>query len=61
MLKNKGNVAAVFAGPLPKKLWTYTVIDGDKTDLRFLDQKNTIAGLKAKGAAKKDASGFVIR
>jgi len=61
VLKNNGNVAAVFSGPLPKELWTYKVIDGDKTDLRFLDPKNTIAGLKAKGAAKKDISGFVIR
>jgi hypothetical protein len=29
--------------------------------LRFLDPKGVIAGLKAKGKAKKDYSGFVIR
>ena len=34
-------------------------IDGDQTDLRFLDQKGTVF-LKAKGKAKKDFSGFVI-
>jgi hypothetical protein len=28
--------------------------------LRFLDSKNCIVGLKAKGEAKKDFSGFVL-
>jgi hypothetical protein len=28
--------------------------------LRFLDIKNTIAGLVAKGKARKDYSGFVL-
>jgi hypothetical protein len=37
------------------------VIDADETDLRFLDPKGVVAGLKAKGRAKKDYSGFVIR
>ena len=36
------------------------VINGDLHDLRFLDQKNVIVGLKAKGPAKKDKSGFVL-
>ena len=36
------------------------VIDGDKDDLRFLDPKGGhIVALYAKGAAKKDRSGFV--
>lgn len=35
-------------------------LDGDKTDLRFLDRKNSIVFLSAKGQAKKDLSGFVI-
>ena len=30
------------------------------TDLRFLDPDNVIVGLKAKGKAKKDYSGFVV-
>jgi hypothetical protein len=37
------------------------VFSADETDLRFLDPKVGIIGLKAKGRAKKDYSGFVIR
>jgi hypothetical protein len=33
----------------------------DETDLRFLDPKGIMLGLKAKGRAKKDYRGFVIR
>jgi hypothetical protein len=35
-------------------------INGDETDLRFLDPKGMIVALYAKGKAKKDTSGFVI-
>ena len=37
------------------------VPSADETDLRFLDPKGTMLGLKAKGKAKKDYTGFVIR
>jgi hypothetical protein len=37
------------------------VPSADEDDLRFLDPKGTMLGLKAKGRAKKDYSGFVIR
>jgi len=37
------------------------VPSADETDLRFLDPKGIMLGLKAKGRAKKDSSGFVIR
>jgi hypothetical protein len=37
------------------------VPSADETDLRFLDPKGIMLGLKAKGRAKKDTSGFVIR
>ena len=37
------------------------VPSADETDLRFLDAKGVMLGLKAKGRAKKDYSGFVIR
>jgi len=37
------------------------VPSADETDLRFLDAKGIMLGLKAKGRAKKDYSGFVIR
>jgi len=37
------------------------VPSADEMDLRFLDPKGVMLGLKAKGRAKKDYSGFVIR
>ena len=52
------NVAVVFK-TLPKVFMAHKVIDGDVSDLRFLDQKVTIVGLTAKGKARKDTSGFV--
>ena len=52
------NVAAVFR-TVPETYIGRTVVNGDDTDLRFLDPKNVIVGLKAKGKAKKDTSGFV--
>jgi hypothetical protein len=55
------NIAVVFRDEnFPRKFLNWKVIDGDKDDLRFLDPKNSIVGLKAKGKAKKDKSGFVI-
>ena len=60
VLNNGGNVAAVFNGPLPETWNGYKVIDGDLTDLRYFDPANVVVGLKAKGQAKKDFSGFVI-
>jgi len=56
---NGMNVAAVFK-ELPETYIGRPVINGDETDLRFLDPKGVIVGLKAKGKAKKDTSGFVI-
>jgi hypothetical protein len=41
--------------------FNHEVIDGDLSDLRFLDPSGgVIVGLKAKGKAKKDLSGFVL-
>ena len=54
------NVAMVF-DQLPKVYMGREVFNADETDLRFLDPKGVILGLKAKGRAKKDYSGFVIR
>lgn len=54
------NVAVVFNHDLPKEFKGVPVIDGDLHDLRFLDQTNSVVGLRAKGSAKKDDSGFVI-
>jgi len=55
------NVAAVFAGGLPRRWNGFRVIDGDKHDLRHLDPRGVVVGLTPKGRkAKRDASGFVI-
>ena len=37
------------------------VIDGDASDARFLDGKGVVVGLYAKGRAKRDNTGFVVR
>jgi len=49
------NVAAVY-DTIPEGMYS-----ADESDLRFLDPKVGVIGLKAKGKAKKDYSGFVIR
>ena len=59
-LENGQNVAAVF-DTLPREFLGYPVIDGDISDLRVLDNPGSIVGLKAKGKAKNDFSGFVVR
>ena len=59
-LKLGGNVAAVFRDDLPTTYKGYAVVNGDTSDLEMLYNKNVILGLKAKGDAKKDKSGFVI-
>ena len=57
------NIAAVFNvkkdAPLPAECWGYPVHDADLDDERLLDPFG-IAGLRAKGPAKKDYSGFVL-
>ncbi len=60
-------VAVVLAGagdsahpkPFPATWNGRTLIDGDKSDLRFLDPPATYIGLRAKGRAKDDQTGFV--
>lgn len=59
IVKSGGNVAVVF-DKLPTTWRGHKVVDGDKNDLRFLDPVGVIVGLKAKGKAKTDDSGFVI-
>lgn len=73
ILKNGGLVSAVFADHLPQLYKGFEVVDGDQSDDLMLKAstavqvlkrtrggKGLILGLKAKGDAKKDASGFVI-
>lgn len=59
------NVAAVFStkkGESLPEYWSgYEVIDGDTSDVRFLDKKGGyVVGLRAKGKAKKSDSNFII-
>jgi hypothetical protein len=62
-LKEGLNVATVFGikktMPMPESYNGVPVFNGDESDLRFLDPKNVVVGLYAKGKAKKDATGFV--
>lgn len=66
VLSAGGNVAVVFRDALPPTHWHRPVLNGDQTDLRFLDRRakagrhGYVIGLKAKGAAKRDTSGFVV-
>jgi hypothetical protein len=65
VLAKGGNVAVVFAvkkgQPLPATWHGYRVIDGDLSDVRYLDPRNVVVGLRAKGSAKHDRTGFVVR
>lgn len=71
MLLHGGNVAVVMTicgckrackHEIPDGL-TYLgrrVVNGDHDDLRFLDPAGVVVGLKGKGRAKQDKSGFVV-
>lgn len=68
-LQHGMNVAVVMdvrkSGELPGEWRGVPVVDGDTHDLRFLDAKRgrsgfgSVIGLRAKGKARKDTSGFV--
>lgn len=60
------NVAVVFdtkkGEDLPETWNGAPVYDGDDTDVRFLDPKGGyVIGLRAKGKARKDQTGFVVK
>jgi len=66
ILKRGFNVAMVF-DKIPEKFEGFKVINGDESDLRFLDKKNVIVGLKYKKMTGKNSnnqlafnSGFAI-
>ena len=65
LLKQGHNVAVVFSTKkgeaLPESWQGYQVVDGDKHDIRFTDPANCIVGLRSKGKAKKDLTGFVVQ
>ena len=57
------NIAVVFGikkgSEFPETYQGRIVVNGDESDLRFLDRRGVVVGLYAKGKAKKDTSGFV--
>lgn len=57
-LEHGVNVAAVFK-ELPQVWNGWRVVNGDEDDTRFMDDEAVIVGLKAKGKARRDTSGFV--
>jgi|TARA_Y100000034_G_scaffold126938_1_gene178955 hypothetical protein len=59
-LNNGRSVAVVFRDELPEKYCGVPVVDGDKHDLTFLHSAPCIIGLRAKGLARKDTTGFVV-
>lgn len=64
IIRRGRNVAAVFRVGRREELPLFweglPVIDGDRSDLRFLDPTGVVVGLRAKGAAPRDRSGFVL-
>jgi hypothetical protein len=62
-LKNNMNVAVVFEKHIPKKFKGIEVVNGDISDLRYLDKKNVIVGLKYKMVRNNDIknSEFVVK
>lgn len=61
VLHRGGHVAVVF-NELPTEWNGFPVVDGDLSDDQMLDHVNAVVlGLKAKGKARKDASGFVVK
>lgn len=62
-LKDGKRVAVVFdkLENIPVVFEGRRVISGDESDVRHLDPKNTIVALYAKGKARKDQSGFVVK
>ena len=57
--KMGGNIAVVF-DTLPDTYLGRPVVNGDDTDVRFMDGKGVVVGLKAKGQGKKDTTNFVV-
>ncbi len=60
-LRHGNNVAVVFADSrgkrfteLPKTYKGFEVIDGDKTDLRFTDERGVVVGLRLKAASNEE-------
>jgi len=53
-------IAVVFKSKMPDTFLGREVIDGDQSDLTNVHAGKVVIGLKAKGPAKHDTSGFVV-
>lgn len=62
LAEGSGRVAVVFKNRLPDSFLGFPVVNGDTSDLRFLDPQGVVVGLIAKGSAKGDSADgdFVI-
>ena len=58
---NNSRVAVVFQkqNDIPKTFRTWSVVDGDNTDVRHIEPKGVVVALYAKGKAKREDNGFV--
>lgn len=56
------SITVVFRDKLPETWAGFEVLDGDESDSRFIQDigKPVVFGLKAKGQASKDTTGFVV-
>lgn len=54
VLKDGVNVSKIFFQKLPSDFKSFSVINGDENDLRFLDPKGSIVGLKHKKTKKEN-------
>lgn len=65
LLSTGVRVAVVFdtkrGEPLPESWRGFPVVDGDEHDLIFLQPPGSVIGLRAKGRARTDSTGFVVR
>lgn len=59
---NGMRIAVVFRSVsiIPTTFMGLPVIGGDNSDIRHVEPKNTVVALYAKGAAKRDTTGFVV-
>lgn len=61
-IESGARVAAVFRtrASIPAEFQGLRTIDGDDTDVRHIEPRGVIVALYAKGAARRDTSGFVV-
>lgn len=61
-IKKGARIAVVFrdAEKIPDEFMGMPVVSGDNSDIRHVDPQASIVALYAKGAARKDQSGFVV-